>query len=676
MTRARAQIEAVATYFAAHPEAVSSDNYEAIRQDVIRNTNDNFDIHNTVCQKDEKWRKSPDLSVPALVEILLRRHAFCLTDLCEAIGDVPGGTPRDDADAMVLLHYNPVTGLYGQIGHTIHSEIYHLEPNLSKAEKDMVIMGLRAHAPRRRLTKNPDLIPVNNGIYERSTKNLRAYSPEHVFLTKSAVDYNPLAPNPIIRNEKDGTDWDVESWMSSLSDDPEVVELLWQVIGAAIRPNTPWDKVALLYSTRGGNGKGTYCELIRNICGRTAGLSIDGFSSPFGLEELIAVSAVVADENDVGGYIEKMANFKAAVTGDIIQINRKYKAPIAYRFRGFIVQCVNELLRVQDRTGSMARRLLYIPFTKCFVGNNTDAPERKYIKHDYLRRKEVLEYVLRRVLEMDYDELSVPAACEDVLHEHGLNNNPALNFAEEVLPALKWELAPFTFLYDLYRAWFERNNPSGRPISCRSFQSEILEILRSQDLGWECPDKTRLVRAFPRMSAPEPLIAEYGLDRWMNRTYKGNDPMKIGTLSPAGVSVAYRGITRKPADPQPGGNGPQGPSDGPNDPGPDTPANTVTAAQATSQSASQADAASTFVPTQSEPVSETVQNKNDPDQNPNRQIAMDQTGTEYQPLPDSTNPLPSPEPLPSDRPNQTAADSVSPTSAPEAPPKAERFYPG
>ena len=43
------------------------------------------------------------------------------------------------------------------------------------------------------------------------------------------VDYNPTATNVIIHNNDDGTDWDIESWMSDLSDDPEVVELLWQI---------------------------------------------------------------------------------------------------------------------------------------------------------------------------------------------------------------------------------------------------------------------------------------------------------------------------------------------------------------------------------------------------------------------------------------------------------------
>ncbi len=60
----------------------------------------------------------------------------------------------------------------------------------------------------------------------------------------------------------------------------------------------------------------------------------------------------------------------------------------------------------------MYRRLLVVPFDKRFEGC-----ERKYIKNDYLHRKEVLEYVLFHVLrEMDYYELSVPEASVDELN--------------------------------------------------------------------------------------------------------------------------------------------------------------------------------------------------------------------------------------------------------------------
>ena len=124
-------------------------------------------------------------------------------------------------------------------------------------------------------------------------------------------------------------------------------------------------------------GEGTY-----------ASIPLTAFFQEFHLEPLIKANAVIVDENSVGIFIDSADNFKAAVTGDVILANRKQKTPVALRFRGMIIECVNEIPRVRDRSVSFMRRLLFVPFKKCFTG-----AERKYIKYDYLHRKEVLEYV-------------------------------------------------------------------------------------------------------------------------------------------------------------------------------------------------------------------------------------------------------------------------------------------
>lgn len=95
-----------------------------------------------------------------------------------------------------------------------------------------------------------------------------------------------------------------------------------------------------------------------------------------------------------------------------------------------MVQCVNELPRLRDRSESMYRRLLVVPFEKRFEGS-----ERKYIKDDYLKRKDVLEYVLYHLLaETDYYELDEPQACAALLDEFREVNDPVRQFLGDVLP--------------------------------------------------------------------------------------------------------------------------------------------------------------------------------------------------------------------------------------------------
>ena len=307
--------------------------------------------------------------------------------------------------------------------------------------------------------------------------------------------------------------------MNSLSDDPEIVNVLWQILGAIIRPNVAWDKSAWLYSTRGNNGKGTLCELMRNLCGpgSYAKVSLRDFSQDFMLEPLTRANAIITDENDVGTYIDKAANLKAVETGDVITINRKFKPAIAYQFKGFMVQCLNEFPKVKDRSESFYRRQLFIPMTKNFQGR-----ERKYIKQEYLHDPEVLEYVLYKLLNTNYYELDIPDACQDTMNEYKDANDPIRQFLSEILPSCVWDLLPFDFLYDLYRAWFIRNVPNGKAISKHAFNSELKDIFTGTNVS-DFTYRGKQEYTGQKMNQPEILINTYNLRNWMDPSYSGPD---------------------------------------------------------------------------------------------------------------------------------------------------------
>jgi putative DNA primase/helicase len=256
------------------------------------------------------------------------------------------------------------------------------------------------------------------------------------------------------------------------------------------------------------------------------------------LEPLVYSSAIIVDENDVGTFIDKAANLKAVITGDSILVNRKYKAPIIVNFRGFMVQCLNEMARIKDKSDSFFKRQLFIPFTKSFM--NT---ERKYIKDEYLRRKEVLEYVLYRVLNMNYYELPVPKACVDALESYKEFVDPVRAFMIEMMPLFQWDLLPYQFLYDLFVAWYHRTSGGDRNIRGRSsFIKDVRKLVAQLYPDWDCTGDAP-VRSGLRMSNPEPLILQYDLKDWMNPIYSksGKPEDKCMPL----LLEKYKGIYKK-----------------------------------------------------------------------------------------------------------------------------------
>lgn len=430
----------------------------------------------------------------------------------------------------------PDAGTYMESENELYKLAIRYNVQLTQNGFKEICRRLRGIVPRVARTMDPDLIAVNNGIFNFRTKELLPFSPDYVFLAKSHVNYDPDAVNVTIHNSTDDTDWDVESWVESLSDDPEIVELLWQIMGAIVRPFVPWNKSAWFYSEEGNNGKGTLCALMKQLCGETAvaTIPISDFGKDFMLEPLTRATAIIVDENDVGTFIDKAANLKAVVTGDEISINRKFMIPIRHRFFGFMVQCVNEVPRVKDKSDSFYRRQLVVPFTKCFTGR-----ERKYIKSDYLKRPEVLRYVLYRVLNMDHYELSNPAACQAVLREYQTYNDPVRQFFQDVETRFAWNALPFEFLYDLYKAWSSRYNPSGTLQGRNTFQKEIRNVAKCSTMWYPAPDRFRTKHM---MDAPEPMIVEFNLTDWMNpNATASSNPDVLARTCP---KDRYRGLLR------------------------------------------------------------------------------------------------------------------------------------
>lgn len=488
-------------------------------------------VENTTRDKGDKIKAPQALSFAQIADIMLKIYPICKISCTNR---------RSDSDYDLLGIYQTegrYKGLYATDENAFREIALLYNYQLTQREMTEILVRLNDGAKKTERTSDPDLIAVNNGIFNYKTKQLQPFTPNYVFISKSKVDYNPNAVNINIHNDQDNTDWDVETWVHTLSDDDEVVNLIWEILGAIIRPHVKWDKSAWFYSETGNNGKGTLCELMRNLCGdgTYATIPISDFSKDFMLEPLVHANAIIVDENDVGQFIDRAGNLKAVITNDVIMINRKFKAPIPFQFFGFMVQCLNEMPRIKDKSNSFYRRQLFVPFTKTFTGK-----ERTYIKHDYLKRPEVLEYVLYKVLNMNYYRLSEPAACTDVLSEYKEYNDPVRLFVDEILPQCKWDLLPFTFLYDVYKEWFKENIPSGQALSSVNFTKDIITVVNEGD-EWICKDKQRKIRAGKRMNAAEPLIIRYQLKNWYNPYYHGNDPDKIAL--PA-LQTNYRGLER------------------------------------------------------------------------------------------------------------------------------------
>lgn len=488
-----------------------------------------------------------------------------ISKMIEMLHDVvlisPGRENHDESRNLLAIYDNDPQssryGLYRGEASAIQRIARAFEPDLPDRDLEEVRSRLRDLVETHVRGMNPDLVPVNNGIFNYKTKELMDFDPKYIFTAKSPINFNPYAKNPLIKHPEDGTEWDVHSWIKELffteitpsmsqaeqdaikreNDANEGLDkLVWQIIGAILRPYVSWNKAAFFYAVTGNNGKGTLVELMRNLVGTDASASIPlaDFGKDFALEPLMSCNAILVDENDVGVYLDKAAELKAVITNDVVSINRKFQAPISYRFYGFMVQCLNDLPKLRDKSESLYRRQLFVPFNKSFTG-----VERKYIKDDYITRTDVLEYIMKYVLvDMDdYYSFDEPEASKNALGEFKHDNDPVREFWEEFEHQFQWNLLPLDFLYGLYKAWLLVNAPMTKPLQKRQFTRELRTIVRG-NFAWVEGTHSRSTL----MDNPEPLLREYLVEGWSNKA-AGNSQRALYPDKRV-LKTQYRGYRR------------------------------------------------------------------------------------------------------------------------------------
>lgn len=452
------------------------------------------------------------------------------------------GESRETARLYTYSEQGPDEGLYVPAEFLIRQAAVAYNISATSRDLDEVLRRLEDSVPMLEPSEDGDAVALANGIFDLRTKELAQFSPEVVLLSKCAVAFNPKATVPPVIDE-----WDVDSWMREIADDDaEVEQLLWEVIAALFRPGHAFEKAVFLYSESGSNGKGTYLEMLRSLAGaeRVASLALSDFESRFLPSSLQDSFAVLSDESDVGGYLEKAKILKSWLSHDWIPFERKNRDLVKIKGRGLCVFCVNELPESKDKTESLYRRLLLVPFKRRYVGTERNP----LIKHDYLKRREVLEYIARKALTMPlFDAFCEPEASRELLGETRVENDPVLQFAEEFLPQFRWDLLPWKFLYAVYSAWMRKEVPSGRPVSRREFNKRLTNYVEATpSCGWTIPrgkDGTqKIVRTHNKILGEEPLSVEYDLSDWFDMKPEGGSIRKIGL--PHNMPISARGLMR------------------------------------------------------------------------------------------------------------------------------------
>lgn len=465
---------------------------------------------------------------PKNIKITVSEYVHLLLNIVPLASITPAskyGNPTNRKDPIVHIYdfdeTSPTYGLY------VPAQDLMMDIIFAAAEDEDVKFHRRIYEtmiqtiPNVNETSDANRIFVKNGIFNKETKQLEPFTQNEYRLAKIQTNYNPNASSPTI-TMPDGLSWSFDMWLDELVDhDPDRLTQMWQIITAALNPGRVYNKCVIFYSRQGNNGKGTLGQVLKNIIGDGlySSVNIKNFGVRFRTQQLLGKIVNIADENPVGAYIDGTDEFKAAITGDDIQIEAKGKDAYPMQVRMLNIQMLNGTLLTRDKSNSIYRRLLIVPFTHTFTGC-----ERPYIKHDYMNKTDVKEYILKRALESPVvTEFITTKENDEALYKTKLENNTVIEFLDEFLPQFKWDALPPKFLYELYKSWMSKDNANGKPVKKSVFieyATDFFNDTNEWNIRLAQGDK---ITVGQRMDADEPLITEYNLTDYMDPSYKGSD---------------------------------------------------------------------------------------------------------------------------------------------------------
>lgn len=405
--------------------------------------------------------KKPSALSPMTCSVILQKYVkFCL---------------YDSNENSRLAMYQADKGLYTQNESLVRRLISWLEPTLNFGKASDVIYYLTNAAEIKEKTISRYLIPVENGVFNLKTKKLEPFTPDHVFTSKISTPYAEVKEPPIL----DG--WALDAWLQEIAcDDDEIVRLLWEVISDAINGSYSRKKAIFLVG-QGSNGKGTFQALLENLIGKKniATLKIEDFSKDFMLYHLIGKVVCIGDDS-IASFVEDTSDFNSVVTGDTVLVEPKYKDPYAANFSLTVIESTNALPKIKNKTYGTYRRLLLVPFKAQFK-EKKDNPD---IKEIYMRDERVLQYVLYKAINMDFERFSIPKASREMLENFKQDNDPLVDFKTSIFDPLRVSKIPFYIVWEMYRNFCRENNFIS--LSKRKFSIQFKDLLGDK---WESSDK-------------------------------------------------------------------------------------------------------------------------------------------------------------------------------------------
>lgn len=357
-----------------------------------------------------------------------------------------------------LIVLNQKEGIYEELTEELIGTILRylmnstLPDSWKKSYERDILDGLLREVPRLDGEIIDDsLIALNNGVFNLKTMELIPYNKSHIFTSKSPVNFIRGAICPKF----------IQAMREIVCGDEDLLMCIQEVFGYTLINNTKGER-AFYFIGVGSNGKSFTAEALTKMVGveNVSNIQLSKFSERFGIEGIVGKKLNIANENETGSILNT-ENMKAIISGDTINISRKFKQAINYKPTVKLIFLLNTLPDTVDNTHGYYRKILIVPFNKVFKPEEMDKSLKEKVTEEL---SGILNWSLegaKRLINNDY-KFTECEAIEKVTKAYKEEQNPIEGFFKEVLVYEAGSKELRKKVLEAYKLWIEGQNISAR----------------------------------------------------------------------------------------------------------------------------------------------------------------------------------------------------------------------
>lgn len=215
--------------------------------------------------------------------------------------------------------------------------------------------------------------------------------------------------------------------------DAELIQVIQEIFGNCLL-NTCKAERAIFWYGVGANGKSVLADILTALIGpeQVSHVQLSSFSERFGLQAIVNKKVNLSAENEMGVSALNTESIKAIISGDRLNIARKYKADLSIQPTTKLIFLVNTLPRVTDFSHGFYRKMLILPFQRVFQQHEMD----KHLRGKLLQELEgILCWALQGAVRLYENQFLFSEADQirKALESYRLEQNPVAQFLTEQL---------------------------------------------------------------------------------------------------------------------------------------------------------------------------------------------------------------------------------------------------